>query len=152
MAFMSESQDPVVGEAAPDDVFETLRSDAGAALVDVRTRPEWAFVGLPDLSSAGKQTWLAEWRSYPDMRPNAAFMEDLARQFDAAPPTTLFFICRSGARSMEAARHAAEAFAQAGRSVRCVNVAEGFEGDLAGDGHRGQVNGWKARGLPWRQS
>lgn len=149
---MSESPNPVVGEETPDSVFEALKNDAGAALVDVRTRPEWAFVGLPDLSSAGKQTWLAEWRSYPDMKPNAAFMDDLARNYDTEPPATLYFICRSGARSLEAARHAAAAFAQKGLTVRCINVAEGFEGDLAGDGHRGQLNGWKARGLPWRQS
>ncbi|MEM7686023.1 MAG: rhodanese-like domain-containing protein, partial [Pseudomonadota bacterium] len=34
----------------------------------------------------------------------------------------------------------------------CTNVAEGFEGDLDADGHRGTINGWKAHGLPWRQS
>jgi len=31
-------------------------------------------------------------------------------------------------------------------------VAGGFEGDLDGDGHRGSQNGWKASGLPWRQT
>lgn len=149
---MSDSQIPEVTELAPDEVFDALSRDDRAQLVDVRTRPEWTFVGLPDLSGLGKQAWLAEWRRYPDMRLNDAFMEDLARNFEAEPPDTLFFICRSGARSLDAARAAAAAFAQQGRAVRCVNVAEGFEGDLGRDGRRGALNGWKARGLPWRQS
>ena len=34
----------------------------------------------------------------------------------------------------------------------CYNVAGGFEGDLDENGHRGRKNGWKAGGLPWRQS
>ena len=35
--------------------------------------------------------------------------------------------------------------------ARCYNIAEGFEGDKDGAGHRGTVNGWKVRGLPWVQ-
>jgi hypothetical protein len=31
-------------------------------------------------------------------------------------------------------------------------VAEGYEGDLDAARHRGSVNGWKGRGLPWRQT
>jgi hypothetical protein len=36
--------------------------------------------------------------------------------------------------------------------VNCINVTEGFEGDLDAEGHRGNLNGWRARGLAWRQS
>ena len=53
---------------------------------------------------------------------------------------------------MAAAHLIAEAFAAKGQAVDCVNVAEGFEGDLDGERHRGNLNGWKARGLSWRQS
>ena len=31
------------------------------------------------------------------------------------------------------------------------NVADGFEGPVDPDGHRGSAAGWKAEGLPWRQ-
>ena len=31
------------------------------------------------------------------------------------------------------------------------NVADGFEGPVDAEGHRGHVAGWKAEGLPWRQ-
>jgi rhodanese-related sulfurtransferase len=36
--------------------------------------------------------------------------------------------------------------------ARAYNIAGGFEGDPDGMRHRGLVNGWKAEGLPWRQS
>ena len=59
----------------------------------------------------------------------------------------VLFLCRSGARS----RSAAIALTAAGFS-RAYNIVGGFEGDLDGDRHRGQTNGWKAAGLPWKQS
>ena len=58
----------------------------------------------------------------------------------------LVFVCRSGVRSVAAA-HAATA-AGLGRSY---NVIDGFEGGLDAEGHRG-TTGWRAAGLPWRQS
>jgi rhodanese-related sulfurtransferase len=60
--------------------------------------------------------------------------------------TPLLFLCRSGARS----RAAAMALTAEGYS-RCFNIAEGFEGNLDANRHRGQVGGWKAAGLPWVQ-
>ncbi len=63
---------------------------------------------------------------------------------DKAAP--VLFLCRSGARS----RSAAMAATAAGYA-KAYNVAEGFEGDLDGEGHRGKLNGWKVAGLPWRQ-
>ena len=32
------------------------------------------------------------------------------------------------------------------------NIAEGFEGDKDENGHRGTLNGWRFRGLPWQQT
>jgi rhodanese-related sulfurtransferase len=58
----------------------------------------------------------------------------------------VLFLCRSGGRS----RNAAVAMTAAGFGS-CYNVAEGFEGDKDGEGHRGRVGGWKLAGLPWRQ-
>jgi rhodanese-related sulfurtransferase len=57
------------------------------------------------------------------------------------------FLCRSGVRS----RAAAIAMTRAGFS-RAYNIAGGFEGDLDGERHRGAANGWKAAGLPWKQT
>ena len=44
----------MVENVPPRQVWEALRKDPQAQLVDVRTDAEWNFVGLPDLSSAGK--------------------------------------------------------------------------------------------------
>lgn len=140
-----------VENQSPSQAWQAL-SEGGATLVDVRTKPEWAFVGLPDLSSLGTSALMIEWRRFPDMSVNDAFVDDLTRQLGATPPAAIYFICRSGARSYDAASAAAARFAATGVNIRCINVAEGFEGDLDPSGHRGRANGWKAHNLPWRQS
>ncbi|NNU79120.1 rhodanese-like domain-containing protein [Halovulum dunhuangense] len=141
-----------IDECDPEETWNALKDDPRAQLVDVRTRPEWSFVGIADLTALGRETILSEWRMYPDMRVNARFADDLFAAFDAQIPSQIFFICRSGARSLDAARAVAEVAAQRGLHLRCVNVAEGFEGDLDPHRHRGSMNGWKARGLAWIQS
>jgi rhodanese-related sulfurtransferase len=131
------------------DTWTKLESDAGAVLVDVRTIAEWAYVGLPDLSAIGKQPVLVEWQGFPDNRLNSAFVERLTEALEqrgADKGTEIFFICRSGARSL----NAAQAMAAAGYT-RCRNVTDGFEGPLDPDRHRGHLGGWKAKGLPWTQ-
>ncbi len=132
-----------------EEVWARLEKDAGSVLIDVRTRAEWAFVGLPDLQKIGKRVFTVEWQTSPESRIDAAFPERLIEVLDAAganKDSELFFICRSGGRS----RMAAEAMASAGYR-RSRNVADGFEGPLDADRHRGQVAGWKAAGLAWVQ-
>jgi hypothetical protein len=46
---------------------------------------------------------------------------------------------------------AAETAAGLGYTL-AINVLEGFEGDLDGEGHRNTVGGWRKAGLPWIQS
>lgn len=143
---------PIVDEVGPAAAYRLLESDSSTALVDVRTRAEWAFVGVPDLSGTGRPLWLVEWAGFPGMTQNPAFLEELSTWMGDAVPERLLFICRSGSRSMAAAQAVAAALAGKGIETHCTNVAEGFEGDLDAEGHRGRKNGWKARGLPWRQS
>ena len=132
-----------------EDVWAQLEKDTVSALIDVRTRAEWAFVGLPDLAEIGKRVLTVEWQTSPESKIDAGFAERMTQALDAAganKDTELFFICRSGARS----RMAAEAMARAGYR-RCRNVADGFEGPLDANRHRGRVAGWKASGLAWVQ-
>ena len=139
----------LVADVSVDDTWGRLKSDPKAVLVDVRTRAEWAFVGLPDLSSLSKRPVLAEWQTFPDNREDPAFAERLAASLHDAgieADATVFFICRSGSRS----KRAAEAMIGAGYK-HCLNVADGFEGPLDNDRHRGRTGGWKAAGLPWAQ-
>lgn len=149
---MSDSPNIAVDNMSPDDVWAALEADGTAILVDVRTRPEWSFVGVPDLTALDRQVILAEWRRFPDMQVSPDFAEQVIGSFGESPPRQIFFICRSGARSLEAAREISGHCAAQGLDVRCVNVAEGFEGDLDSGRHRGTMNGWKARGLAWQQS
>jgi rhodanese-related sulfurtransferase len=107
-------------------------------------------VGLPDLSALNRQVLCLEWQTFPDMAIDPNFVTRAADQLARAGAdrnTPVFFLCRSGARSASAAR----AMTAAG-FTRAYNVANGFEGDVDNERHRGNRNGWKASGLPWRQS
>ncbi|PWE32521.1 sulfurtransferase [Maritimibacter sp. 55A14] len=149
---MSAGPRPSVANLLPDETWSQLSETPDAVLVDVRTKPEWSFVGIPDLSPLGRSVLLSEWRQYPDMSVNPEFASALIDGLGDKLPSRIFFICRSGARSMEAATAVSAELGKRGLSAECINVAEGFEGDLDAENHRGTANGWQARGLPWRQS
>jgi rhodanese-related sulfurtransferase len=129
----------------PAQTWEALKSDPDAQLVDVRTEAEWAFVGVPDLAEAGKQTMLIQWQVYPSMQRDPAF-EDRLQRAGFTPDHHLYFICRSGVRSLAAAEAA-----RAAGFPHVFNVADGFEGPVDSSGHRGGAAGWKADELPWVQ-
>jgi rhodanese-related sulfurtransferase len=138
------------GDVSADETLRMLSVDKAATLIDVRTQPEWQFVGAPDLSSLGKDVVFQSWQAYPEMQIVAGFADRLGevlrgRGLPADAP--LMFLCRSGARS----RSAAAEMTKAGWT-RCFNVSDGFEGPLDPERRRGEVAGWKAQGLPWRQS
>ena len=135
----------MIEDVAPADAWTALRTDPQARLVDVRTDAEWNFVGSPNLQQTGQDPLLIPWQVFPTMQVNGGFVQTL-KQAGLTPENKLYFLCRSGVRSVAAARAAqAEGFQQA------YNIAGGFEGPPDGDGHRGTVEGWKASGLPWQQ-
>ncbi|MEX1148007.1 MAG: rhodanese-like domain-containing protein [Sphingomonadales bacterium] len=137
------------GDLEPKDAWNLMERESRAVMVDVRTRAEWAFVGLPDLSPVGRQIQLVEWQRFPDMARNAVFEDEVRAalsELGADKDAPVLFLCRSGQRS----RMAAMAMTAAGFGA-CYNVASGFEGDMDGARRRGQINGWKASGLPWFQ-
>ena len=133
------------GDMTAAEAYELLKTDSGALLVDVRTTPEWQFVGVPDLRPLGRTPIFLSWQEYPTMAINAGFAEAL-RQQGAREEQTVLLICRSGARS----RSAAMALMADGFS-KAFNVSDGFEGAIDELQHRGQKEGWKAAGLPWIQ-
>lgn len=135
----------MVENVPPRQVWETLKQNPDAQLVDVRTDVEWNFVGVPDLAEAGKEAVLIPWQVYPSMQMNSAFGDQL-KQAGFTPQHHIFFLCRSGVRSVAAAKAA-----QAAGFPHTYNIVDGFEGPADADGHRGTEAGWKAEGLPWRQ-
>lgn len=123
---------PYAGAVTPEEAH-ALREAGAATLVDVRTQPEWQFVGhVPGAP-------LIEWPRGGGEAGQAAFLEALRARFEPAQP--LLFLCRSGVRS-----HYAAALAARAGYAHAYNVLEGFEGDLGAGS-----NGWRAAGLPWKK-
>ncbi len=133
------------GDIGSREAWEVLAREPKAKLVDVRTVPEWTFIGVPDLSSLNKRTVCVCWQGYPDMAVNPRFAEQVA-EAGVGPEDTVLLLCRSGQRS----RNAAQALTSLGYRT-CYNVADGFEGGHDEHGHRGTREGWKVAELPWRQ-
>lgn len=127
---------PYAGALTPAEAFALMQ--AGAKLVDVRTKPELQYVGRVPGSL------LVEWQTYPGNGRNPDFLAQLAQE--AEPGDALMFLCRSGARS-----HAAAAAATQAGFRDSYNVLEGFEGDRDAEQHRGTLGGWRKAGLPWVQ-
>ncbi|WP_246098999.1 rhodanese-like domain-containing protein [Tepidimonas thermarum] len=126
------------GDVAPELAWAWVQQGA-ARLVDVRTDAEREWVGyVPGAVPLA-------WKQWPGMLPNPDF-DDGVRALLAQDGRPLLMLCRSGARSIAAARRATELGATA------YNVLEGFEGDPDDNGQRGHRGGWRYRGLPWRQN
>ena len=124
------------GAVTPPEAWQLVQQGA-AHLVDVRTAPEFKFVGhVPG-------TVNVEWHGRDDA-PREAFLHGLraAAPVDAA----VLLICRSGVRSHAAANAAFDA-----GYVRVYDVLEGFEGQINHERQRGRINGWRFHGLPWEQ-
>lgn len=133
------------GDISPSECWASLQNDERALLIDVRTQPEWAFVGLPNLTSINKKTITISWKMYPTMETNPDFVK-MVQSVAPDPSTPIYCLCKTGGRSLDAAI----ALTQAGYA-HCYNVAGGFDGDRDEQGRRGMINGWKASNLPWEQ-
>lgn len=108
-----------------------------AVLVDVRTDAEREWVGFVP----GAVT--LAWKQWPGMTMNPSFDEGIRTAVPAGKKVVL--LCRSGVRSVAAAKRATEL------GLEAYNILEGFEGDPDAHAHRGNKGGWRMRGLPWRQ-
>ncbi|GAB7142847.1 rhodanese-like domain-containing protein [Mycobacterium riyadhense] len=133
------------GDITPLEAWKMLSDNPEAVLVDVRTDAEWRFVGVPDLSSLGREVVFIEW-STSDGKHNDDFLDELKDRISAGQQERpVIFLCRSGNRSIGAAE-----VATAAGIAPSYNVLDGFEGHLNAQGHRGD-DGWRAVGLPWKQ-
>lgn len=125
------------GDVSPQLAWQWVQAGQ-AVLVDVRTDAEREWVGfVPGALGIA-------WKQWPGMAMNADF--DAAIQAAAKEGHKLVLMCRSGVRSIAAAKRATEL------GVTAFNILEGFEGDPDAQAHRGLQGGWRYRGLPWRQN
>ena len=84
----------LAGEVSAKATYIGLKDDPRAILVDVRTKPEWQFVGVPDLRDIPKVVLFCEWKTYPTMQTNADFVEHVSealRAGGAAEDTPIYF-------------------------------------------------------------
>ena len=128
--------DGYAGNVPPELAWQWLQSGE-AVLVDVRTDAEREWVGKVPGAIA------VAWKQWPGMALNASFDAQLLAAMPQGRKVVL--LCRSGVRSVVAAQRATSLGLQA------YNILEGFEGDVDGGGQRGNLGGWRQRGLPWHQ-
>jgi rhodanese-related sulfurtransferase len=124
------------GDVTPELACQWWQSGE-AVLVDIRSDAERDWVGFIPGSVA------LAWKQWPGMTMNPQF--DAAIQAAVPAGKKAVLLCRSGVRSIAAAKRATELGLQA------YNILEGFEGDPDTHAHRGNKGGWRMRGLPWRQ-
>ncbi len=121
-----------------------LEREPRACLIDVRSSVEFDYVGHP------VGALHVPWKDYPDWQENPAFVAAVGAALgdddDNHRDRPILLICRSGARSYSAAERLSEH-----GYTELYNVEEGFEGDKDANRHRGTINGWRFRGLPWEQ-
>jgi rhodanese-related sulfurtransferase len=129
----------IIQSISPTQAHEILDSDSQAVLIDTRTYIEFSFIGHP-IGAIHVPLKRPNW----DVLPN--FIEQ-AEKHIPSKSTPVILMCRSGARSMDAAK----LLEQAGYQT-LYNMDEGFEGDKDNNNHRGTLGGWRFHKLPWEQS
>ncbi|MBC7604500.1 MAG: rhodanese-like domain-containing protein [Ramlibacter sp.] len=156
-----------IDEAVPANLSSGLRQDAGggpatgprpaqgyAGDVPAQLAHDWWKAGdavLVDVRSDAEREWVGfvpgavalAWKQWPGMAMNTSF--DAGIKAAVPPGKKVVLLCRSGVRSIAAARRATEL------GIEAYNILEGFEGDPDDNGQRGRRGGWRMRGLPWRQ-
>jgi len=131
--------DGYAGDVTPELAWHWV--EAGEALlVDVRSNAEREWVGF--VANAA----VVAWKQWPGMTMNPDFDTEIRVVAEQAGGKPLVLLCRSGVRSVAAAKRATEL------GLTAYNILEGFEGDPDAAAHRGQRGGWRFRGLPWRQN
>lgn len=131
------------GDVSPSEAWTELSRNLVSKLIDVRTNPEWTYSGFPNLASIGKRAEGVSYKLYPNFDVNPDFLKQLGQ---VAPDKSvpLYFMCRGGVRSLDAAKAATAAGWQA-----CYNIACGFDGKTNDQQQRGTIDGWRASNLPW---
>ncbi|MEK6734589.1 MAG: rhodanese-like domain-containing protein [Pseudomonadota bacterium] len=135
-----------IGNIPSHQCWEALK-EANTALIDVRCEEEWKQDGLPDLSSMDKEAKQITWIHFsPFVHSNNNFIAQLENEIEDKN-TKVFFICKSGGRSMQAANAALEA-----GYLNCFNISDGFLGNMFDQNLENlNQNGWVHNNLPWRK-
>ena len=119
-----------------EKVKNFLETNPNSVVLDVRTEEEWNGVGKPDAESLNSKTFFISLLLGPDRQKNENFIKDFLQK-KISKKDNILVICRSGVRSMAAAK-----LLQQEGYKNLINISDGFEGNPAtGDG-------WKKSNLP----
>jgi rhodanese-related sulfurtransferase len=119
-----------------EKVKNFLETNPNSVVLDVRTKEEWKGVGKPDAESLNSKTIFISLLLGPDRQKNENFIKDFLQK-KISKKDNILVICRSGVRSMAAAK-----LLQQEGYKNLINISDGFEGNPAtGDG-------WKKSNLP----
>ena len=124
----------------PKEAWALVQGDPDALFVDVRMEIEALYVGRPP------GVHMIAWYEYPSLQPEPEKFVAAVSQEAGRKDRPVVLICRSGVRTVAAAR----ALEQAG-FTDVSNVLHGFEGGLDDKFHRSTQSGWRFDGLPWEQ-
>ncbi len=134
-------------EIKSTEAYQRLQSENNALLVDVRASMEYLFVGYP------KGSINIPWIDAPEWEVNPSFVKEIRQLLhgescgNEQEQPSVFLICRSGKRSLEAGKHLIDA-----NISNVYNISDGFEGERDEKSQRSTINGWRFEGLPWEQS
>ena len=113
-----------------NECFDILKAEVSSRLIDVRTSHEWQSDGYADLETLGKKIHLISLTN-EDHTPSVNFINQI-NSLDIKPENKIFFICRSGMRSLHAGNLLYKDFV----TKEIFNVEGGME------------YGWKHNSLP----
>lgn len=126
----------MIKNISSNDAYFILKNETNSLLLDVRTKEEWENAGVPSIPN---KVILLSWQLKPQMKLNNNFLLELQMQ-NIDKNCELFFLCRSGIRSLAAAE-----FALSHGYQKCYNIADGFCGSSHG-------LGWINHNLPWKMN
>jgi len=130
----------IIKTVSPCQAHDVLKNNADAILIDTRTTFEFSLVGHPIGAVHVPLKRPPNWETFPD------FVEQVEKHLSSTA-TPVVLMCRSGARSMDAAK-----LLEAAGYQNLYNMDEGFEGDKDNNNHRNTLGGWRFHQLPWEQS
>lgn len=138
----------------PKEAYHMVESNKkGTLFIDVRTRAEVDFLGMPTVADANipymvmdsMYGWNAKKGTFK-LVPNSAFLSlvgDRVKAKGLNKNSTIIVMCRSGDRSAAAANLLAK-----DGYTKVYSIYTGYEGNMSKNGRR-SVDGWRNSGLPW---
>ncbi len=141
-------------DVTPTDAYSLAASSPNVFILDVRTIAEWTWVGHPGVNKSGAGSQLdgkvvnisVMIDINNELVDNPFFIRSVENMFQDKENVTLITLCRSGGRSVTAAKAL-----EAAGYTNVMNMVTGFEGGTDGDGYR-TLKGWKVDGLPYNNS